>query len=164
MQDDIVTYTTKDGTAHEYDVLEFLALLSAQVPNRGESVTRYFGRYSSRARGERKKKERAAASATILSGGDEPFEEKHKPSLSWAECMKRFYEIDPLACPKCGSQMRIIAFLTDHHEIEKIMKSQGIAKAQAPPPIALPKLPASDGLNQADFDSIDTTVSDLEFV
>lgn len=26
--DDIITYTTKDGTAHEFDALEFLALLS----------------------------------------------------------------------------------------------------------------------------------------
>ena len=66
----------------------------------------------------------------LMDSGGEPFEEKKRPSLSWADCMKRFYEIDPLACPKCGSQMRIIAFLTDQHEIEKIMRSQGIAKAR----------------------------------
>jgi hypothetical protein len=32
IQDDIITYTSKDGTAHEFDALEFLAALSAQVP------------------------------------------------------------------------------------------------------------------------------------
>lgn len=71
---DIVTYTTKDGTAHEYDVLEFLALLSAQVPNCGESVTRYFERYSSRARGERAKVARAVATQAAQSSdsGGEP--------------------------------------------------------------------------------------------
>jgi hypothetical protein len=31
-QDDIVTYTTKDGAAHEFDTLEFLAELSAHIP------------------------------------------------------------------------------------------------------------------------------------
>ena len=49
--------------------------------------------------------------------------------------MKRIYEIDPLECPKCKSQMRIIAFIRDNKEIEKIMDSMGIPKAQAPPPI-----------------------------
>jgi hypothetical protein len=55
MQDDIVTYTTKDGAAHEFDALEFLAALSCHVPKPCESVTRYYGRYSSRRRGERAK-------------------------------------------------------------------------------------------------------------
>ena len=32
IQDDIVTYTTQDGAAHEFDALEFLAALSCHVP------------------------------------------------------------------------------------------------------------------------------------
>ena len=32
IQDDIVTYTTKDGSAYEYDALEFLAALSVHIP------------------------------------------------------------------------------------------------------------------------------------
>jgi hypothetical protein len=32
IQDDIVTYTTKDGAAHEFDALEFLAALSVHIP------------------------------------------------------------------------------------------------------------------------------------
>jgi len=55
IQDDIVSYTTKEGVAHEFDALEFLALLSCQVPAPYESLTRYFGRYSCRRRGERAK-------------------------------------------------------------------------------------------------------------
>ncbi len=31
IQDDIVTYATKDGAAHEFDALEFLAALSCLV-------------------------------------------------------------------------------------------------------------------------------------
>jgi hypothetical protein len=52
MQDDIVTYTTKDGAAHEFDALEFLAELSAHIPKTYESLTRYYGRYSCRRRGQ----------------------------------------------------------------------------------------------------------------
>ena len=55
IQDDIVTYTTKDGAAHEFDALEFLAALSCHVPKTYESITRYYGRYSCRRRGERAK-------------------------------------------------------------------------------------------------------------
>ena len=32
IQDDIISYTTTDGTAHQFDALEFLALLSSHVP------------------------------------------------------------------------------------------------------------------------------------
>jgi hypothetical protein len=43
---EIVTYTTKDGTAHEFDGLEFLARLSSHIPKPYESLTRYYGWYS----------------------------------------------------------------------------------------------------------------------
>jgi hypothetical protein len=48
VHDDIVTYTTKDGAAHEFDALEFLAALSVHIPKTYESITRYYGRYSCR--------------------------------------------------------------------------------------------------------------------
>jgi hypothetical protein len=46
--------------------------------------------------------------------------------------MKRILEIDPLECPKCKSQMRIIAFITDSKEISKIMRSLNISEFEAP--------------------------------
>ena len=130
---DIVNYTTKDGKVHEFDALEFLALLSSHIPNRGESLTRYYGRYSCRSRGERRK-QAAVPAEQMVESGSKPAERK-KPSSSWAACIRRIYEINPLQCPKCGSEMRIIAFLTDQHTISDIMESLGIPKAHAPPPI-----------------------------
>ena len=136
LEHDIVTYTTKDGVAHEFDALEYLALLTSHIPNRGESLTRFYGHYSSRSRGERAKQEKLKTAAVQPEELTQPIAEpKKKPSLSWSECMKRIYEIDPLECPRCKSQMRIIAFIRDNKEIEKIMDSMGIPKAQAPPPI-----------------------------
>jgi hypothetical protein len=55
IQDDIVSYTTKESGAHAFDALEFLALISCHIPKTYESITRYYGRYSSRRRGERAK-------------------------------------------------------------------------------------------------------------
>lgn len=126
--DDIITYTTKDGTAHEFDTLEFLALLSCQVPKPYESLTRYYGHYSCRARGKRAKANTAALDEHSLA--DIP----PKPSSSWAACIKQVYEVNPLECPKCKSEMRIISFLQDTREITKIMESLGIEKLRSPPP------------------------------
>ena len=46
--------------------------------------------------------------------------------------MKRIYEVDPLECPKCKAQIRILAFIQDAHSIKDIIKSQGIPDFQAP--------------------------------
>jgi len=154
LQDDIVTYTTKDNTAHDFDALEFLALLSAQIPRTYESICRYIGRYSSRNRGERKKK---AAALTLVLGEErklEVHEPPRKPS-SWAACIKRIYEVDPLECPKCRSTMRIVAFIQDEYAIRDIMKSQGIPDFRPPPRI--PKyIDTSEALdNVVEYDLID---------
>jgi hypothetical protein len=126
IQDDIITYTTKDERAHEFDAMEFLALLLCHIPKPYESTSRYYGWYSCRARGERKKRSPVQDSP--------PLEPAGRPSLTWAQCFKRIYEINPLECPKCQSEMRIIAFVTNEREISKIATSLGIPKATAPPP------------------------------
>jgi len=47
-------------------------------------------------------------------------EVKNKPSSSWARCISQVYEVDPLECPKCKEQMRIISFIHDSVERRKI--------------------------------------------
>lgn len=127
IQDDIVTYTTKDGKAHEFEPLEFLALLTSHLPNKYESITRYYGHYSCRVRGKRAKLNKAAI--TDLTGLPDPIT---SPSASWAACMKRVFEINPLECPRCMAEMRIISFLTDTREIKKIMDNIGIPGPEPP--------------------------------
>ena len=31
----------------------------------------------------------------------------------WAELVRQIFEVDPLACPRCGGPMRILAFVRD---------------------------------------------------
>ncbi len=52
--DDLVRYETESET-WEGDPLEFLARLSLHIPASYESVCRFYGEYSSRVRGQRKK-------------------------------------------------------------------------------------------------------------
>ena len=54
--------------------------------------------------------------------GDEPAAHFHEDSATtltgaaarsrWARLLARIYEVFPLRCPDCGSEMRILAFLT----------------------------------------------------
>jgi hypothetical protein len=133
LQDDIVTYTTSDGRAHEFEATEFLALLTSHIPDRYESITRYYGHFSSRSRGEKIKKANSSTES-----GEELKELRPLPGSSWATCMKQVFEIDPLECPKCKSQMRIISFIQDPVETKKIMESLGLPQFRAPPPIPKP--------------------------
>ena len=56
----------------------------------------------------------------------------------WAALIKQVYESDPLLCPKCGSEMKIIAFIERHQTevIEKILRHCGLweeSSARGPP-------------------------------
>ena len=48
--------------------------------------------------------------------------------------IKRVYEIDPLACPRCGDQMKVVAFvwLPQRNEIEKILQHCSLWYAWTP--------------------------------
>ena len=155
IQDDIVTYTTKDGAAHEFDALEFLAALSCHVPKTYESITRYYGRYSSRRRGER---------AKLAPPSEEETESDYRREFrrsAWAACIKRVYEIDPLECPRCKAQMRIIAFIQDEHSIKEIMTSQGIADFRAPPSM-LKFIDATEAIDELpSYDSFEPSPDDF---
>jgi hypothetical protein len=39
------------------------------------------------------------------------YKPKRIPQLMWRECIKKVWEVDPLTCPKCTGEMRIISFI-----------------------------------------------------
>ena len=59
--------------------------------------------------------------------GESPAAEGASPgrsSQSWAILIKRVYEVDPLSCQECGSQMRVVAFIEPPQRdvIEEILR------------------------------------------
>jgi hypothetical protein len=62
-------------------------------------------------------------------------EQKKKASKSWAALIRRVFEIDPLICPRCGSQMRIKSFITDTKEVKRLLDHLGIPGFIKPEPI-----------------------------
>ena len=44
---------------------------------------------------------------------------------NWAKWIRNIYETDPLTCSECGEPMRIIAFITDSHEVARYSNISG---------------------------------------
>ena len=108
----------------DFTPLEFLAQLSCHIPDEWEQTVRYMGTLSARTRGAEK----------LLEPFSQLPEPETKPSRSWAQCMKRIFEIDALQCSKCGGQMHIKAFITAQSEIKRLCSNLGIIPWRAPPP------------------------------
>jgi len=57
------------------------------------------------------------------------------PSIGWAEMVRKVYEVDPLICPSCGGQMKVISFIEDPKAIDRIIGHLKITfQAERPPP------------------------------
>jgi len=49
--------------------------------------------------------------------------------------IKKVYEVNPLTCPRCQGEMRIIAFLTDFSVVDRIINHLKLTfVADKPPP------------------------------
>ena len=45
----------------------------------------------------------------------------HEARRRWAELLRHIFEVEPLECPRCGQTMRIVAFITEPHVIDRIL-------------------------------------------
>jgi hypothetical protein len=85
-----------------FPVLDWLAALTAHIPNPGEHVVRYSGWYSNLSRGKRKKTQAGGSEVAATEMAEVP-----PPAISqalkrrWAHFIKQVYEADALLCPKC---------------------------------------------------------------
>jgi len=66
---------------------------------------------------------------------------KKRCSLTWAILLKMVYEADPLQCPTCGGDMKIITFIEIRQTdvIEKILKHCHLWSERSPPKITVPE-------------------------
>jgi hypothetical protein len=131
---------SEPAEAERIDAMEFVARVLVQIPDPRRHLVRYYGAYSNATRGKRKK---AAASAEP-SPADQAPEDAAIPDgpyraalrRRWAELIRRVYEVDPLICPRCGSEMRVIGFITQPALIDRILAHlRKRDKIPRPPPL-----------------------------
>ncbi|RPI01033.1 MAG: hypothetical protein EHM71_16775 [Zetaproteobacteria bacterium] len=115
-----------------FSATDWLAALTAHVPNAGEHLVRYYGWYSTVSRGKRRKVARDEGDASPIETCEVP---NRSGKRAWARLIKQVYEVDPLVCARCGSAMRIIAFIEQPAVLEKILTHLGLwpTLARSPP-------------------------------
>ncbi len=110
-----------------FDPLEFLARVIMHIPEPRRHLVRYYGRYSNVSRGKRRKEDDAEGAGSPDAEGPPERRREEGPGAralrrSWAQLIKRIYEVDPLVCPSCGAEMKVIAFITEHEVVDKILR------------------------------------------
>jgi hypothetical protein len=104
------------------------------IPEPSQQTVRYWGYYANAARGKRRKAV-AVGDTSQTPGLQDDNEFTRGARLSWARLIRRVYEVDPLLCPFCGAEMKILAFILDFGAAKAIRKSLELP-AQEPEPLA----------------------------
>lgn len=145
-----IAYAGRRRSGHEphpaaapVDPKDFLARVLMHIPDPRRHVIRYYGAYSSVVRARRARQALAAvgggAAPAPPSAEHEPASPEWKAARRrWAELIRRIYEVDPLVFPRCGGQMRIIAFVTEPRVIGKILRHLAEKGVDARSPPAAP--------------------------
>ena len=136
----------KSPWENAFGTLDFIAELTQHIPPKHKHIIRYYGLYSSRTKGKTLRDGSMVkfgypvASGKKPSQAPDPGECRHSLMdtvsskalrRNWARLIQRVYEVDPLTCPKCGHEMRVMAVITEPHEVRKILEC--LKRNHAPP-------------------------------
>ena len=108
--------------------LDFLSKLAALVPRPRHNLVRYHGIFAPNSKMRKlivpkssKSAKRKDDSKTHKSVEEATSQDELIAPLSWAQRLKRVFNIDITLCPICGATMRVIADITDPDIIQKIL-------------------------------------------
>lgn len=143
----------RDGTTHVlFEPLELIEKLAALVPPPRFNLVRYSGIFAP-ASGWRSQivpfdREESGSVHRSGCGGKEQSKnpggkhiakpaKNHPRNYSWAELMKRVWDVDVLKCDRCGGRMRILCAINAPEAIVKILDCLGLPSR--PPPQFTPQ-------------------------
>jgi len=135
---------------HMFDALDFLAELTQHIPPKRLQLIRRYGLYASRTKGrwedmpwvsERAPDGWKATHQHLTAAEDlgyEPLPDVDEEvgvdarKRAWARLLAKVFEVDPLVCPKCGAEMKVIAIIEDTAEINRILRHL-VKNGRSPP-------------------------------
>jgi len=137
----------RDGTTHVFfDPIDFIGKLAALIPPPRLNLTRFFGVFApnSNLRAQVTASQRGKNSPKLNnkenSQSDKPY---HARSMTWAQRLKRVFNIDITECEKCEDHnVSIIACIIDVHVIQKILNHLDKKYPRSAQPTQLPPLRA----------------------
>ena len=128
-----VVYQSKDvKTEQTFDAPDWLARLVVHIPNKYEQLVRYLEACSNKSGGMRKKAGPDDVVPSIAPG--ELTSKQFRRSR--ARLIQKIYEVDPLCCPNCSQQMRVISILEAGPIVRKILRHLDLwdVRNHDPPP------------------------------
>ena len=138
----------RDGTTHViFGSLDFIARLAALVPKPRVNLTRFHGVFAPNSkhraqvtpakRGKRNKRHPNR-------GREERTAAERRASMSWAQRLKRVFNIDIETCAACGGAVKVIACIEDPVVIKKILDHLQ-SEEETREPVAKPESRAPPG-------------------
>jgi Putative transposase len=136
----------RDGTTHMvFEPLELVGKLAALVPPPMFNLVRYSGIFAPAARwrpfivpfdpeatNSFHHSDCVMGEQLVHPGSSQKPRRCHPRNYSWAELMRRVFEVDVLVCDHCGGRMRILAAIHSTEAIRGILECLGLP-SRAPP-------------------------------
>jgi len=110
------------------DPMEWLRRLTNQIPDAGSHLVRYYGAYANRCRSLYRDAEGGVSVRAIRAEEEE--DGLPKSRATWARLLRMVFEVDPLACPRCGAEMRVISVITEPALIHRLLRHVRARKTQ----------------------------------
>ena len=150
----------RDGTTHViFEPLDFLARLAALVPRPRVNLTRFHGVFAPNS------KHRVLVTPARRGRGSKPqapdeaqdqTPAERRAAMTWAQRLKRVFNIDIETCSECGGAVKVIACIEDPVVIKKILthlKEKAapepaglLPSVRAPPPVSMQRTGRQVGL------------------
>ena len=132
-----------NGTTHiVLEPLDLLARLASLVPRPRVNLTRFFGVFAPHFKHCKLVVPKVEKNKEYDDGKTLTLAERSS-RMTWAQRLKRVFNIDVSVCPKCGGEAKVIASIEDQAVIDKIPVHLMKKGALPPPPELLPATRAS---------------------
>ena len=127
-----------------FGLLDFIARLAALVPKPRVNITRFHGVFApnSRHRALVTQAKRGRGKKAMVTG-ESPWPAERRAAMTWAQRLKRVFNIDIETCSVCGGGVKVIACIEDPIVIKQILdhlehkveasELRAIPESRAPP-------------------------------
>ena len=135
----------RDGTTHViFEPLDFIARLAALVPKPKVNLTRFHGVFAPNSQHRALVTPAKRGKGNQSQACDEAHEHtpcERRAAMTWAQRLKRVFNIDIETCSECGGAVKVIACIEDPVVIDKILTHLN-EKAASPGSGRLPQVRA----------------------
>jgi hypothetical protein len=122
------------------DPLDWIHAVALQVPDPRRHLVRYYGVYANRSRRLWQGRARGLGwgatpgepAPPVAEAAPSPGGAPGSRTGSWARLLRRILEVDPLLCPRCGVEIKIVSVITDSKVVDAILRSLSLGACRDP--------------------------------